>query len=254
MLLVLAFGTLLFIVAFVAAILRIDEEDSGIRGFFEFLISIPVVGVVIILATLLAITFSTIHYTEEFRLKRSGWSKYRRDIERWILLANEDFGDLDDDCPAASELHELYESYTQLTPERSGSGEDNRKLSRQYLNGELSDLSQTLEGMTTSSVSILKYPSDCRLMRSAKRYSSVRNQDKIRGERFIAQFSFSMEGLSIEGPDGVPTGVSEYEQAMLIYRVRRIYEEQGHRVVRCWVAPRGSIDRREFFRLVVRLM
>ncbi|MDB5162404.1 MAG: hypothetical protein JWN28_11 [Candidatus Saccharibacteria bacterium] len=195
------------------------------------------------------------------RLRRSGWPEYRKALHHWKLIGSEDFGDWAySNYTVAALLSVIDDSYWSR-PKAAEQEKRQREATKQYLDDDLGDLERRLDNATPGPVSTLTPPSPRKLRRSARYYGKLKRTTESDKERFIVQFHFMMErsvGVNSAGWISSSTVVDESEKTALIRQVRKVYEAQGLRVSKCWIAWRGMESggpsgSREFFALVIRL-
>lgn len=247
----LVFG--LAMVSFIVGVLMMN--DAGVRRdeslmlislgvMFGGPIAIVVGGIILYFVFgLIGHIFYDRQYDAEMR--KTGWSEYDADLERWKLIADQDFGEL---AKTNLEAHfalnwQVYNGDLRWDPDGAELDKLVKKRAKPLVTDdpELDALEWKLDNATPGFRHGIKLPPARQFRRKAKYLASEKQKDLAAGKRFLAQVGLPATRMLSPNSAGwfgsVPT--SDEELAAVRAEVEPYFTAQGLKVVKFWIGFTG---------------
>jgi hypothetical protein len=175
--------------------------------------------------------------------KQSGWAKYDRDLERWKLIGDEDFGDLARTDRAINlRMWSVYDGHPPRIEETSE--EPNRRSSRRRVptsDPKLDALEDALDNAVPGPRHSIRLASPRYFRREARYLARSKAVCESRDERFIAQISVPAARAIGRNSAGWYSNMSITDQEVAAVRaeISPYFEAAGLRVTKCWLSWNG---------------
>jgi len=175
--------------------------------------------------------------------EQSGWAKYDRDLERWKLIGDEDFGDLArTDRMINLRMWSVYDGHPPRIEQIS------EELKKQALRRrvptsepELDALEDALDNATPGPRHSIILASPRYFRREARHLARSKAACESRDERFIAQISVPATRAIGRNSAGWYSNMSitDRETAAVRAEITPYFEAAGLRVTKCWLSWNG---------------